>query len=244
MKSVRFAICDDDEISLEILSDLVVKVCKKHDILAIVDGYDSGGKLLEYIGGHNYAAILIDMNMPKMNGIQLAKRLRSSKNCPNLIFVSGQEESVFSTFQVSPFAFIRKNKLDEDIDMVLSWFIEDYFDHGQTLEVPAAEKEVLIFKYSEIVYIESCKRVQYVHLVGNRTVEILPNMAELEEKLRGSPIKSVHRSYLVNYRYISRIDRTELKLTVGESIPLSRNRANEVREEYLKYICSKGNLNL
>ena len=128
--------------------------------------------------------------------------------------------------------------------MVLSWFIEDYFDHGQTLEVPAAEKEVLIFKYSEIVYIESCKRVQYVHLVGNRTVEIHSNMAELEEKLRGSPIKSVHRSYLVNYRYISRIDRTELKLTVGESIPLSRNRANEVREEYLKYICSKGNLNL
>lgn len=43
MKSVRFAICDDDEISLEILSDLVVKVCKKHDILAIVDGYDSAG---------------------------------------------------------------------------------------------------------------------------------------------------------------------------------------------------------
>ena len=37
MKSVRFAICDDDEISLEILSDLVVKVCKKHDILAIVE---------------------------------------------------------------------------------------------------------------------------------------------------------------------------------------------------------------
>lgn len=244
MKSIRFAICDDDEISLEILGDLVVKACKKHDILAIVDSYDSGGKLLEYMGGHDYAVILIDINMPKMNGIQLARRLRSSEGCPNLIFVSGQEENVFSTFQVSPFGFIRKNKLGEDIEAVLRRFMEDYFDDGQTLEVPAAEKEVLIFKYSDIVYIESCKRVQYIHLVGNRSVEIHSNMAELEEKLRGSSIKSVHRSYLVNYRYISRIDRTELKLTVGESIPLSRNRANEVREEYLKYICSKGNLNL
>ncbi len=244
MKSIRFAICDDDEISLEILGDFIVKICKEHDILAIADRYNSGGKLLDYIDNHNYAAVLIDMNMPKMDGIQLAKRLRSSENCPKLIFVSGQEESVFSTFQVSPFAFIRKNKLGEDMESVLSRFIEDYFNKDQTIEVCGAEKEVLVFKYNDIVYIESRKRVQYVHLVGGKYVEIHSNMAELETKLRRSSIKSVHRSYLVNYRYISRIDRTELKLTVGESIPLSRNRANEVREGYLQYICSQGNLNL
>ena len=59
---------------------------------------------------------------------------------------------------------------------------------------------------------------------------------DLEEKLLPLGFLKIHRSFLVNPRYIFRIGKTSLVLTSGEELPISRGRAEEIKTAYLHYL--------
>ena len=50
----------------------------------------------------------------------------------------------------------------------------------------------------------------------------------------------IHKGYLVNYKYIRRLEDTEAVLTNGERIPLSRRRVQEIRKRYLELMRGRG----
>lgn len=237
-KFVRVALCDDDGIFLEILDGEVLRTFREMGLNAIADGYTSGSALLHCMGDHDYAAVFLDMSMPDMDGLRLAQRLRRLPGCPAIIFVTSKEESVFSSFSVHPFGFVRKSRLDEDLRNVLGEFVGTYMDENRVLEVTGQDRERLTVRYSDIVWIESSKRMQIVRLTNGKTLTIRSGMAELEEKLKHSDIRCVHRCYFANFAYVTRIDRLQLRMTDGQIIPIGRGRTNVVREEYLRYIGS------
>jgi len=56
-------------------------------------------------------------------------------------------------------------------------------------------------------------------------------MKEYENRLRNSGFIRIHKSYLVNYRYIYSIEINDVRLTCGKILPLSRNRVDEVKKK-------------
>lgn len=65
-------------------------------------------------------------------------------------------------------------------------------------------------------------------------------LGEIEEKLASFDIVRVHKSFLVNYKYVQRLETSELLLMGGERVPVSRNKSREIKDGYLRYLRKVG----
>ena len=75
---------------------------------------------------------------------------------------------------------------------------------------------------------------QLLFFHSGRQEQIASRMDHLEKVLQEHGFLRIHKGYLVNYRYITRLDKGEATLADGKRIPISRRRAKEIRQQYLQ----------
>lgn len=87
-KEVRFAVCDDDEIVCEAICSKIIKILTACGISVSCDKYVSPVSLYNNMKseGRSYDALFLDIDMPKINGVELAKALRKNENTSDIIF--------------------------------------------------------------------------------------------------------------------------------------------------------------
>ena len=231
---INIAVCDDDETMLPVITGVVRATFEGHE--ARIDTFGSADAL--YAGmdaAKGYDLIFLDIDVPGTDGIQFGVKLRGEKRNTDIIYVSEREDRVFESFKVHPFGFVRKRNFLKDISSVVKMWLD-----GRSA-VPA-DKIVIegtggsfAVALSEIVYIESMKKLQYVHIKGGKEpFEAASSLEKFAERFARYGFLQPHKSYLVNYLYIRYIGKTELVLTTGENIPVSRRRAEELKGEYMK----------
>lgn len=81
---MRVAICDDEKIQLSITKTSVENAYNSLDL--IVDTYTSGAELLSAVDAANYDLIILDIEMPGLNGIETAKKLRKIEDKTAIVF--------------------------------------------------------------------------------------------------------------------------------------------------------------
>ena len=84
------------------------------------------------------------------------------------------------------------------------------------------------------IYIEAKDNYQYIISAGKQEM-VRCSIAELEKALEPYRYIRVHRSYLVNYKYIRRINSDHILLDDGRSLPMSRLRKKEIRQLFMEY---------
>ena len=101
-KELNFAVCDDDEIVCEAICTKISKILTSCGISVSCDKYVSPMSLYNNIkhGERVYDALFLDIDMPKIDGVELAKALRKNENMVDIIFVSNREDKVFETLAV------------------------------------------------------------------------------------------------------------------------------------------------
>ncbi|MBO5597170.1 MAG: response regulator [Oribacterium sp.] len=110
---MRIAICDDEKRICDILAEKVAKICPEAEIITFTSGEEllAADKLPDIL--------LLDIWMPEMSGLDVAKTLRDRDWRKILIFVTGEESQVFSSFDLHPFHFLVKPFADEKLSEVL-----------------------------------------------------------------------------------------------------------------------------
>jgi DNA-binding LytR/AlgR family response regulator len=188
--------------------------------------------------------ILLDVDMPELDGIKFGKLLRARNDSTEIIFVSDREEKVFESFSVQPFGFVRKSRFLKDISVALQAFIQ------KIQKKDKEEKLVFDGKYgiitiaeSQLMYIEGNAKNQLLHVEGKKEPFVVHSSLEIVEKqLLDKGFIRCHKGYIVNYRYISAIMKDSVELSNGEQLPLSRRKVNDVRQKYLSLSDSDGSV--
>lgn len=119
MKSIKIAICDDEEILRRTLRQKIETHCKKAGIPCQISGFDSGEGLLALPAESVPNVLFLDIQMPGKNGMQTAKELRSRNQDMILIFVTALSEYVYEAFDVNAFHYLVKPFDDEKLYEVL-----------------------------------------------------------------------------------------------------------------------------
>lgn len=105
---------------------------------------------------------------------------------------------------------------------------------------PSCSRGSLAVGVSEIVYIESMKKIQLVHLAETEEpFEASSSLETFAQMLSGQGFLQPHKSFLVNYLYIRHIGDNEIALTTGDTVPVSRRRLAALREEYMQLMQKK-----
>lgn len=238
------AICDDNENARRIITSSIHGAFPGYAVETLA--YATADILMADLENHNFNLLLLDIDMPGMDGITLARRLRRMGSAIDIIYISNREDKVFQSLTTEPCGFIRKSRFLEDMNEVIGLYLkrrESRQRSEETCLVIQERNRVRKLPIHRIWYVEGLGKVQLVHMEGEDSpLTIHSAMQKLEEQLTPHGFLRVHKGYLVNYRYISQIEQTEILLNTGRRIPLSRRKVQEIRENYLELMSEHNSL--
>lgn len=232
---IRIAICDDEQPMVDALKKRFDDFFKNDNMEYEINLYTNGNQLLEDNNKNPYDVLFLDIDMPQIDGIKVAKNIRNVNSNMIIIFVTNKENLVFQSIKYSPFRFIRKDNLDEDIR-------ELFFALKEKIILDNIQYEVIIngkikfLTVSKIVYFESFRHNIIAHYFDATTYNIKESLSNLSDKFGKYGFIRVHKSYLVNYRNIYVINSNNLKLDTNENIPISRFKRQEIQTKYKVFL--------
>lgn len=230
---ISIAICDDEAFYRKQLLNYI-DTFNFDEELKVVE-FESGDLLCESYKCRKYFnIILLDVEMPGLNGMDVAKKIRSFDRDVTLIFISSHQNYMSSAFGVKALNYLLKPIEKQCLHQQLLLAIAEYYETHMIYMINNMSKETAI-KIRQIQYIE----------VRNHTVLMFTQAGELcykgimeieSKKLLPYGFIRCHRSFLVNPHYIREIDRLQITMQNEEQIPISKNKKLQVMEEYHKFI--------
>jgi len=235
---IKIALCDDDRKALPIIAGAAESTFLTYGIQTEVQKFNTGDALLKALEQTHYQLILLDIEMPGLDGIAVGKRIRARGDDTKIVYVSEAESRVFESFLVQPLGFVRKSNFLNDIAAVVELYMKttaqeqkgDYLDF-------TTRSGILTLKSRQIRYIEGSRNYQYLYVDGRGDpIEIKMTMEKLESMAEPFGFIRIHKGYLVNYQYIQHLSSSEATLQDGTRLPIGRSKIGEVKMKYLSLI--------
>lgn len=232
---MRIAICDDDKILSENLHKKVEALMHRWSINAKIMEFNDGEDLLYEIETTGiFDIIFLDIEIGKMNGIDIASELRNKDFRFTLIFVSQYDDYYMAAFEVQPFWFLNKPVSDEKLELAINKVIDRGMDKEETFDFSFNKVYYKIF-VDDIVYFESNKRLVKIQCIDNKIYQCYNKLGIIEEELnkKNRNFIRINRSLLVNQLYMKTYYYDRIVLYNNEEMTISASRREEVRNIYL-----------
>jgi len=239
---LRIAICDDDKEELARISSFLEKYQREHNAPLTYKAFHSGVELLSTVKSGDYALYLLDVIMPAVNGVEVAKEIRSFDTEAKIVFLTSSPEFAVASYTVKAMDYILKPVEEGRLFGVLNELMTDSQKPQEGLTVKAKNGITRIL-FSRLVYVEVVNKQVYFHLADNSVREVTARLSEFEQTLLARPeFMRVHRSYIVNLFQINELTSNGLTTHQGNRIPVSRALYKEVRNAYVKQLfCEERN---
>ncbi len=213
----RIAVCDDDEAQSEYIKNLVTAWASQAGVDVRIDVYHSANAVL-FDGTSAHDMFLLDVEMPRVSGIELAKTIREQNTTAIIVFITGYADYIAEGYDVSALHYlikpVDKPKLFAVLDKACT-----LLGKRETYVLLETAGETHRLPLHEIRFIEVSGNYVTVHASTDVTVK--KTLSELNSKLDERFFKT-GRSFVVNLNYIRRVTKTEVMLSTGETVPLSR----------------------
>lgn len=242
MREINAAICDDESMALNMVSSALKTCFAQQRVSLKLEKFTSSENFVKVIPGNQWKLVFLDIDIPGLDGIELGKKLKAENQDVVIIYISNCEDRVFDAFAAHPFGFVRKSSFLKDVESVVRLYIKEITQKEKTEESLEVKTQggITRLKINSIVYIECDKDYQDIHMAGSlETVRIQQRMNILEENLKKYGFLRVHTGYLVNHRYVVRIENDCVQLQNDIVVPMSRRRKKEIVLEYMRL--SRGN---
>lgn len=230
---LKIAICDDDR---DVVANIENMLCQQQDREIEYDIFFTGEDMLSYMERNTccYDMYLLDIEMPGLNGQEVAKRIRITDMKALIIFITTHVEFMEDAFDVQAFHFLRK-PLNENKFMELMNKAYGYLGKTKRILTVKHGKKQQDIICDEIIFMESDKRKMIAYTMADR-YEFYMSVGEVLAKLDTRFFVRVHGSFVVNLQYIKEFTMQMLLMENGYHVPISRGYQNEFKEAYREYI--------
>ena len=232
---LRIAICEDESIQAQLLKKYLEEWAVGRKFSINIECYENASSFLFQWEDRPSADILIlDIEMPgTMNGMELAKTLRSQQDNVQIIFATGVTDFVFEGYSVDAVSYIIKPVKKEKLFACLDKAYERCTREGRYIivEEPGVARKVSL---KDICYIESVGHDTSICTL-NGSFRCKKSMGDMEEELKEESFIKIHRSYLVNVERIQSITKREGVVDGGQVIPIARGKWESVNMACLKF---------
>lgn len=226
--NLQIAICDDEPLITEIIKEKLLQYNVNYKIQLFL----SGEQLLE--SKIDYDLIFLDYEMPELNGMEVAKKLRNQNYDGHIVFLTSHTEFALDAYTVGTFRFLRKPIEDKAFEETLRSAEVEILANRKLIF--STSKDVISIQLKEIVYLEAAKNITYIHTTQGE-FEVRKSLSSLWSELGDKHFCLIHKSYIVAFRHIKFIDNEGILLTgISSKIPISRKKVTHVKDSFITYM--------
>lgn len=223
-------ICDDEA---RILFDIAEKVKSELD-KAEIRMFSTGVKLLERLSEAKCDILLLDIDMPGLNGLEIAAKLGSLPEKPLLIFVTSHDELVYDSLQFHPFGFVRKGYLEKELPKILADCVQEINCHEKHFCFHANNSEIKL-PLDDILYFEA--EGNYLKLFAKSgEYRFRDTITSVENALCDSGFVRVHKGFLLNQSAVKILSSDKAELIDGTLLPIGRSYGENAKKRLMRYM--------
>lgn len=229
----KVAICDDEAVELQYLSGLVQGWAKKAGHRMEILAFPSAEAFLfRYEEEKDFDLLILDIEMGKMNGVELAREVREKNAGVQILFITAYPDFISEGYEVSALHYLMKPVKEEKLFEVLDRAAAN-LDKKERYVIFQVDGEAVKISVSEIISVEAFSHsVEVVTKKGSFRID--GTISGMEELL-GEGFVRCHRSYLAALGYMRKIGRTDVEMDTGARIPLSRRKYDAVNQAFIRY---------
>lgn len=234
--ALSIAVCDDDETDLQYIDRMVNAWATQGRIPVSVRTFSSAEAFLfHYAENRDIDVLLLDVEMGKLNGIDLARQIRAQNSPMQIVFITGYPDFIAEGYDVSALHYLMKpvkpEKLGEVLDRAASLSQE-----ARPFLLISSEHETIRISFDDIYYAESDGHYMLIHTKQTQ-FRVRMTVSGLLEKL-DEGFYRCSRSFIVSFRHVHRITKSEVVLDNQTALPLGRGQYNEINKTMIHYLRS------
>ena len=236
---MKAIIVEDEFLAQQELSWMI----QQHSQIHIEACFDDGLDVLKYLQQHRVDVIFLDINIPSLDGMLLAKNINQFAHKPLIVFITAWKEHAVEAFELEAFDYILKPYHESRIVTMLSKLEATW--QQQHTQTPAAhvsqtvnlqkDERIIVTDVNDIYYVEAHEKLTFVYTRREAYVMSM-NISEFCSRLPEKQFFRCHRSYCVNLNKIREIEpwfnnTYLLKLRDLEfQVPVSRSKVKTFRQ--------------
>jgi len=254
---IRAVLIDDEELALTALGGKLAEYCPDVQVLKT---FDNPLEALQQMSGLNADVVFLDIEMPRMNGFTFLQRLEKINF--EVIFTTAYSQYAIQALRISALDFLLKpvdvndlkeavkrlrariesrrqlaeshegnHTLEEQLQVLLQYQQKE--SHSLGLIALPARDGLEFIDVNEIIKIESDSVYSILYLVNNKKMVITRTLKEMEEMLSPHHFFRVHKSYIINLRFVRKYIRGEggtVLMSDGSTVEVSRRS----KQDFLK----------
>ena len=233
----RVAVCDDEPLYLAKEKQAIESCLARYDTNCSVRCFSSGTEIVNSCSNGEYDLIMLDVEMPDLDGITVAKQLREKGIETPIAYVSAHMNYSTYGYHVNAVRFILKN---EDIEVYICECIEHVLemnhlnDRVVDIEFSLGKRQI---KTSDILYLKS--EGNYTEYILSSNNERLRKKTTIKKETANvaeyGDFVSISAKLSVNLQHITDYCRYSITLDNGEVLSVSQKKYNEVEAAIIMY---------
>ena len=229
---INIAVCDDEIKICSHVENILINILSHKFLEYDIDVFYSGEALCEEMERTKYDLVFLDIELPKMNGVEIGKYIRETNNdnITQIVYISSKQEYAIELFKVRPIDFLVKPLDEEQVGKVIEVFInlnggmKDIFHYNKGY----SSHKVEIFKI--MYFVRNNRKVSMFTTDGEET--FYESLESVYERVKKYGFLFIHKSYIVNYRFIQMMRYDHVVMTDNEEFSISQSRRKIIRDMY------------
>jgi DNA-binding LytR/AlgR family response regulator len=224
---IRTLVADDEPLARDLMSNLV----RRDTDLELVAVAASGSEALTAVADYDPQLLLLDIQMPSLDGISVAEQLTASESAPYIIFVTAHDSYALQAFEVAVRDYLVKPVSKRLFAAAIRRAKQSIGGRATNLSAALVVRngDALVSLLPEdIVWVSAAN--QYVRIYSNEGNEYMlsQSLRQFSRSLSDKTFMRIHRSTLINKRYVQGVlnsaGRYQVEMTDGHVLDVARNR--------------------
>ena len=233
---MKIAVCDDDNNELDIIRNYFNIYQNDNNNSFLIKYINSSVELASTARFEKFDVYFLDIIMPVMDGLSLAREIRTFDKSAPIIFFTSSPEYAIDSYSVKAFNYLLKPVNDKQLYATLDDILETFHNEQKNNIIIKNNSGIHKINIADIIYAEALNRKVIIYLKNGMQISSTDVFLSICDMLTiHNEFMLPHRSFIVNMNYINTIKASEIHMVNNHVIPLAQRRISEIKKQYLTF---------
>ncbi|CAI8703292.1 MULTISPECIES: LytR/AlgR family response regulator transcription factor [Bacillus] len=227
---MNISIVDDNENILNQELNLLKSILIKEGVISEITTFISGDSFLFTLEDKMFDLILLDIEMPDITGIEIAKIIRRKNKNSLIIFITSHLEFAIDSYELNIFRYIPKDRMEEKLPLAIKDAIKMINLENKKCYTIQTKTRFHKIPLNSVLYLYKDGK-NSVFVTEDDSIKVRKPLAAVFSEIDCKEFFYIDKGIIVNILYVMKIQDNMAVLKNNEILSVSRNHINELKSK-------------